>query len=127
MKKEGLIKKKTGNSFEYDFFLSLYKKLPNDENVITILAELHTRYENFNDGLILDRKLVLLKPTDPIAHYNLACSLSLKKKYSESIKSLNKAIALGFSDFSLMFNDNDLSGLRDTDFFLLLKQNLDTS
>ena len=127
MKKEGLIKKKTGKSFEYDFFLSLYKKLPNDKNVITILAELHTRYGNFDDGLILDRKLVLLKPTDPIAHYNLACSLSLKKKYSESIKSLNKAIALGFSDFSLMFNDNDLSGLRDTDFFLLLKQNLDTS
>ncbi len=127
MKKEGLIKKKTGNSFEYDFFLSLYKKLPNDENVITILAELHTRYENFNDGLILDRKLVLLKPTDPIAHYNLACSLSLKKKYSESIKSLNKAIALGFSDFSLMFNDNDLSGLRDTDLFLSFKQNLNTS
>ena len=127
MKKEGLIKKKTGKSFEYDFFLSLYKKLPNDENVITILAELHTRYGNLNDGLILDRKLVLLKPTDPIAHYNLACSLSLKKKYSESIKSLNKAIALGFSDFSLMFNDNDLSGLRDTDFFLLLKQNLNTS
>ena len=124
MKKEVPQSKKTGNSFEYDFFLSLYKRLPNDKVVVSILAELHTRYGNYDKGLILDRKLVLLDTSDPIAHYNLACSLSLKAKYLESIETLKKAIALGFNDFELMYKDSDLSGLRGTDLFIALKQNL---
>ena len=63
--------------FEFNFYVSLYNKLPNDKRLISILAELYTRHGEIEKGLELDRKLVEIDESNATAHYNLACSLSL--------------------------------------------------
>ena len=60
----------------------------------------------------MDRKLVRLNPGDPTAHYNLACSLSLKGRKADAVKVLRSAISLGYKDFHWMQRDSDLKGLR---------------
>ena len=60
----------------------------------------------------MDRKLVRLDPGDPTAHYNLACSLSLKGRKEEAVKVLRSAISLGYKDFYWMKHDPDLKDLR---------------
>ena len=110
--------------FEFDFYKSLYKKLPNDIRLIGILAELYTRHGEIDKGLELDKKLVELDPTNSTAYYNLACSLSLKGKFQEAICALRKSISLGYYDFNWMLEDQDLMALRNTDYFLEFKKDL---
>ena len=110
--------------FEFNFYKSLYKKLPNDKRLISILAEFYTRHGEIDKGLALDKKLVKIDETNSTAFYNLACSLSLKGDFKEAIEALRKSISLGYSDFNWMFQDQDLSALRETEYFLQFKRDL---
>lgn len=110
--------------FEFNFHKSLYEKLPNDKRLIAILAELYTRHGEIDKGLELDRKLAEIDESNPAVHYNLACSLSLKKDFKEAIIALRKSIRLGYCDFNWMFEDEDLSALRKTECFLQFKRDL---
>ena len=75
------------------------------------------------DGLRMDRKLVKLEPDNATAHYNLACSLALCKKRPDALKSLRKAVDLGYSDRDWMEQDPDLEILKnDPEFRTLLSQ-----
>ena len=108
--------------FEIGFFESVFRRDPRNIEVIEILGELYTRSERFSEGLKLDRKLVRLKPDNPTAHYNLACSLTLLERKAEAVRSLKEAIDKGYSDFAWMMKDSDLSGLHD---YTKFKQLLD--
>ena len=110
--------------FEFNFYVSLYKKLPNDKRLISILAELYTRHGKIEKGLELDRKLVEIDETNATAHYNLACSLSLVENFEEAICALRKSISLGYCDFNWMLEDQDLQALRTTEYFTQLKRDL---
>jgi len=110
--------------FEFNFYVSLYKKLPNDKRLISILAELYTRHGKIEKGLELDRKLVEIDETNVTAHYNLACSLSLVENFEEAICALRKSISLGYCDFNWMLEDRDLQALRTTEYFTQLKRDL---
>lgn len=110
--------------FEFNFYVSLYKKLPNDKRLISILAELYTRHGEIEKGLELDRKLVEIDETNATAHYNLACSLSLVENFEEAICALRKSISLGYCDFNWMLEDRDLQALRTTEYFTQLKRDL---
>lgn len=110
--------------FEFNFYKSLYKKLPNDKRLLSILAEMYTRKGEIDKGLELDRKLVKIDASNSTAHYNLACSLSLKQNFQEAIIVLRKSISLGYCDFIWMFEDEDLSALRETEYFQELKRDL---
>lgn len=110
--------------FEFNFYKSLYKKLPNDKRLIGLLAEMYTRHGAIDKGLELDKKLVVLDEDNPTAHYNLACSLSLKEDLKSSINALRKSIQLGYCDFDWMLEDKDLSALRRSEYFLQLKHDL---
>lgn len=98
--------------FEIQFFESLYKKLPNDKKVLSILAELYTSSGEIDKGLKLDEKLVKMDPTDACAYYNLACSYSLKNRLNEAMEALRQAVSLGYRDFKWMLEDADLESLR---------------
>ncbi len=113
-----------GLDFEFNFYVSLYKKLPNDKRLIPILAELYTRHGEIEKGLELDRKLVEIDENDATAHYNLACSLSLVKNFEEAICALRQSISLGYCDFNWMLEDQDLQALRTTEYFTQLKRDL---
>ena len=110
--------------FEFNFYVSLYKKLPNDKRLISILAELYTRHGEIEKGLELDRKLVEIDESNATAHYNLACSLSLVENFDEAICALRKSISLGYCDFNWMLEDQDLQALRTTEYFTQLKRDL---
>lgn len=110
--------------FEFNFYVSLYKKLPNDKRLISILAELYTRHGKIEKGLELDRKLVEIDESNATAHYNLACSLSLVENFEEAICALRKSISLGYCDFNWMLEDQDLQALRTTEYFTQLKRDL---
>ena len=102
---------RTDLDFELSFFESLHQRMPKDVRVASILAHIYTRAGQIDSGLKMDRKLVRLDPEDSTAHYNLACSLSLKGRNAEAVKVLRTAISLGYKDFDWMRHDPDLSGL----------------
>ena len=77
----------------------------------------------YADGLAVDKRLVHLRPDDPLAHYNLACSYALLKKNDLALKTLRYAIELGYRDFRYMREDRDLDSIRhDPRFRQLLRE-----
>lgn len=100
-------------SFYIDFFEGILRREPNFLEVLERLGQLYTLAGEHDKGLKVDRKMVRLRPDCPTAHYNLACSLSLKKRYPDALRSLQKAIDLGFSDWDWLEKDPDLAGLRE--------------
>jgi len=99
--------------FEIGFFESLHRRMPKDVKTASILAHLYTEVGQVDDGLRMDRKLVRLTPEDPTAHYNLACSLALKKRFSDAVIALRAAVELGYKDFKWMREDPDLTELQE--------------
>jgi tetratricopeptide (TPR) repeat protein len=98
--------------FEVVFFESILRRNPKDSGVIEILGGLYTKQGRVNDGLRMDRRLVRLQPENPTAHYNLACSLALKNRNPDAIRTLEKSVKLGYSDYEWIQQDPDLEGLR---------------
>ena len=105
--------KRAAYAFELSFFESLHKRMPKDIRVVSILAHLYTETGAIDSGLKMDRKLVRLSPEDPVVHYNLACSLSLKGRHKDAVDALRTAISHGYDDFDWMCNDPDLNDLQD--------------
>jgi tetratricopeptide (TPR) repeat protein len=111
------------HAFEISFFESIHKREPKFAEVIELLGGLYTNAGRIDDGLKMDMKLVRLWPDKPVAHYNLACSLALKRKSPEALKALEKAMELGYRDIKWMMEDPDLKSLRDHPaFHRLVKQ-----
>jgi tetratricopeptide (TPR) repeat protein len=97
--------------FETRFFEAVHKRDPQFTDVIEILGGLYTRQGRIADGLKMDRKLVRLEPDNSTAHYNLACSLALSGRKPEALRTLQRAIELGYGDYDWMQRDPDLEGL----------------
>jgi len=99
-------------AFDIRFLEDVLARLGEDADVLAQLGHLYTKTGRYRDGLAVDRRLVALKPRDPIAHYNLACSLALLKQTSRAFLALRKAIRLGYRDVQYMQQDPDLENLR---------------
>ena len=109
--------------FEIEFFEAIYRRCPDYTEVVGLLGGLYTKVGRVADGLRMDRKLVKLEPDNATAHYNLACSLALCKKRPDALKSLRKAVDLGYNDRDWMEQDPDLEILKnDPEFRSLLSQ-----
>jgi tetratricopeptide (TPR) repeat protein len=100
------------DSFEIDFFERIHRRLPDYADVVEILGGLYTREGRIDEGLKMDRKLVRMMPENPNAHYNLACSLALKSRGTEAIRSLSKAVDLGYRDLEWLLQDPDLDSIK---------------
>ena len=83
-----------------------------DRAIRTVLGHALTRLGRNTEGLDLDRQLVQACPDDPIAHYNLACSLALLGRVRPALDALDEAIRLGFDDPDHLESDGDLESLR---------------
>ena len=116
-------KPKPDPQFEIDFFEAIHRRCPDYVDVVGLLGGLYTKVGRIADGLKMDRKLVRLEPDNATAHYNLACSLALSKRGSDALKSLRKAVSLGYDDLDWMQQDPDLETLKsDPEFRKLLRQ-----
>lgn len=125
-----MAKKPNSHQFEIQFFESILRRSPRDTSVIEILGGLYTKDGRIDDGLRMDRRLVRLLPDNATAHYNLACSLALKKRKADAMRSLHRAVELGYRDFDWMLQDPDLESLRNLpafkDLVSRLKQETET-
>jgi len=109
--------------FELDFFETILMRHPDYIDVLRVYGNNLTLKGRFADGLRVDRRLVELRPQDPLAHYNLACSYTLLKKIDPALHALRRAIELGYRDFRYMCEDRDLDALKsDPRFRQLLRE-----
>lgn len=98
--------------FEVSFFESILRRSPRYTRVIEILGGLYTDQGRIADGLRMDRRLVRLQPSNPTAHYNLACSLALSRRRTDALRVLRRAVQLGYRDVEWMLQDPDLEELK---------------
>jgi tetratricopeptide (TPR) repeat protein len=96
---------------EIGFFEGLAARDPHDIEILQILGDDYTRRGRFEDGLRIDRQIIALRPGDALAHYNLACSLSLTGRLDEGILALNHAVELGYDDAEWLLSDRDIERL----------------
>ena len=104
--------KKEDIDFEIAFYNGLIEKNPDFAEALIALGELYTSAGMFKEGLIVDERLVQLRPSDPNALYNLGCSYSLLGSVDKAYRSVKKAINCGYNDFEHLEHDDDLSNLR---------------
>lgn len=100
------------DDFEVEFLEAVVGEDPCEESSLVLLGHLYTRRGEYLKGLEVDRRLTRLRPEDPMAYYNLACSLSLTGSADEAFKALERAFKLGYDDFGHLMEDEDLANLR---------------
>ncbi len=112
-------------AYQITFFEGVHRRVATYPEVIEILGGLYTKAGRIDDGLAMDRRLVALRPEHPTAHYNLGCSLALKGRTADALRSLRQAVALGYRDARWMRRDPDLKTLHQHPAFLRLLSQLE--
>ena len=119
----GVLAERTQLDFELEFFGKILGAVPDYADVLRVQACNLTLKGRLKDGLVVDEKLVTVRPTDPTAHYNLACRYALLKQRDKALTALRKAVELGYRDFEFMLEDHDLDSIRkDPRFRKLVKE-----
>ena len=113
--------------FEIGFYEKLLQDHPKFVDALMALGETYTRRGWHEKGLSVDHQLTQLKPHEPVVWYNLACSLSLLKRFDEALDALRQAIGLGYDDFDYLLKDPDLAGLRQLPKFRQLLEAISSS
>jgi Flp pilus assembly protein TadD len=109
--------------FELEFFGAVLERSPCYVDVLRVHGNNLTLKGRHPEGLGVDKKLVQLRPNDPNAHYNLACSFAVLKQPEQALKTLRRAVELGYRDFRYMREDRDLAAIRhDPRFKQLLRE-----
>src|SRR5688572_6655492 len=109
--------------FELAFLGGILDRHPVYIDVLRAHANNLTLKGRYAEGLQIDKRLVQLRPNDPLAHYNLACSYALLKQPDLALKTLRRAVELGYRDFRYMREDRDLDSIRhDPRFRQLLRE-----
>ena len=98
--------------FEIQFFKGILSRDPQFAQALAALGDAYTKKGMYEEGLVIDKQLTLLRPDDAIAFYNLACSYSLLNQVSLAFENIKKAIRLGYDDFGYLMRDEDLRNLR---------------
>jgi Flp pilus assembly protein TadD len=112
-----------GRQFQIDVYEAHLVSSPEDADVLESLGHLLTRSGRLREGLAADRKLVELRPEEPVAHYNLACSLALIGDAQAALERLRLALEMGFRDVAFIRKDRDFASLRgDPRFEALLEE-----
>ncbi len=97
---------------EIGFLEGLISRDPSYADALKLLADDYTRRGRFEDGLRVDTQVAHLRPDDPLAHYNLACSYALTGRHEAAYAELNLAIDRGYRDFRWLARDPDLAAFR---------------
>src|SRR4051812_37720175 len=113
--------------FELTFFGRLAERSPDYVDVLRILGNLLTLKGRFAEGLRIEQRLVRLRPDDALAHYNLACAYALMNRRDQSLRTLRRAVELGYRDFRYMREDHDLESIRQDPRFRALLMEYETA
>ena len=114
--KNGVRKKMRGNHRELDvkisFMEGLVRRDPAYVDALQLLGDHYTQRGRFAEGLNVDERLARLEPQNPVVFYNLGCSYSLTDQFERAAEALEKAILLGYKDFTWLTKDPDLKKFR---------------
>jgi tetratricopeptide (TPR) repeat protein len=109
--------------FELEFFQGVLNRCPDYVDALRIMGNLLTLKGRLAEGMQVDQRLIQLRPNEALAHYNLACKYALLKRPELSLKTLRRAVELGYRDFRYMREDRDLDSIRqDPRFRALLRE-----
>lgn len=95
-----------------NFIEGIVRRDPDYVDALQILGDHYTQRGRFNEGLQVDERLARLEPENPLVFYNLACSYSLTEEFDRAALALEKALQLGYRDFTWLTKDPDLKKLR---------------
>lgn len=101
-----------GRRFQISVYEAHLESKPDDADVLEALGHLFTKSGRHKEGLATDQRLVELRPSEPVAHYNLACSLALVGDLDGALTRLRVALDMGFRDLVFIRKDRDLRTLR---------------
>lgn len=104
--------------FEIRFFERLLDKKQDFVEAMIALADAYTKRGLYEKGYQLDLALSRLRPRDESIFYNLACSEALLGKREAALKTLRKAVELGYVDLLHLLKDKDLTTLQTEPGFL---------
>ena len=90
----------------------LVRRDPQYVEALQILGDHYTQRGKYDHSLRVDQQLSQLQPHSPIVFYNLACSHSLTGELNQAASALERALALGYRDFTWLAKDPDLHQLR---------------
>ena len=97
---------------EIQFLEGIVRRDPEYVEALQVLGDDYTEHGRLADGLAIDERLVKLCPSDPLVHYNLACSYSLTEQVELAAAALDAALELGYRDLQWLRRDPDLKELR---------------
>jgi len=95
------------------FMEGIVRRDPNYVDALQLLGDHYTQRGRFDEGLHVDERLARLEPKNPVVFYNLACSYSLTEQFDRAVTALEKALKLGYRDFTWLAKDPDLKKLRE--------------
>ena len=95
-----------------EFMEGLVQRDPGYVDALQLLGDHYTQRGRYLDGLKVDERLARLEPDNALVFYNLACSYSLTDQFDRAVTALEKALQLGYRDFSWLAKDPDLRKLR---------------
>ncbi len=108
--------------FEVEFFDRVLAQVPDYVEVLRAQASNLTLKGRIREGLKVDQRLVETRPRDATAHYNLACRYAVLRQRELALKTLRRAVELGYRDFRYMVRDSDLASIqKDPKFLELLR------
>jgi tetratricopeptide (TPR) repeat protein len=111
-------RKKTNRANQRDldtkinFLAGIVRRDPDYVDALQLLGDHYTQRGLFQEGLKVDERLAELEPTSSLVFYNLACSYSLTDQFDRAVESLDRALDLGYRDFTWLARDPDLKKLR---------------
>ena len=85
---------------------------PRDARALEMLGQALTQSGRHDEALEVDLRLAGLRPKDPIAYYNLACSYSNLENLDAAFDALHRAFDLGYRDYRHLLRDPDLENVR---------------
>lgn len=94
------------------FMEGIVERDPHYVEALQILGDHYTQRGRFTHSLKVDKQLSRLEPRNPLVFYNLACSYCLTGEFKLAATALEKALSLGYTDFSWIARDPDLRQLR---------------
>ncbi|HTY86497.1 MAG TPA: hypothetical protein VMB80_03455 [Candidatus Acidoferrum sp.] len=95
-----------------EFLEGLVRRAPDYVDALQLLGDHYTQRGRFAEGLKVDERLARLEPHNSLVYYNLACSYSLTDQLDRAALALERALQLGYRDFSFLARDPDLRKLR---------------
>ncbi|MCS7270771.1 MAG: hypothetical protein NZ703_06775 [Gemmataceae bacterium] len=98
--------------FEIAFYERLIRSIPDYVEVLQILAQHYRLRDRQREGLAVDLRLAELRPNDPRIYYNLACRYALLRQTEQALRTLRRALELGYRDFQYLEQDQDWDHLR---------------